>query len=92
MKIKVRFYSYIKSKTGKSCIDLDIPEDATIKTAINELRKIFGQSFISLLINKEKSGYNFVFKLNDQLVPYNRDDSILKDGDVLSIFSSVSGG
>jgi hypothetical protein len=31
MKIKVRFYSYIKSRIGKNYIDLDISESASIK-------------------------------------------------------------
>jgi len=92
MKIKVRFYSYIKSKTGKSCIDLNIPENVSIKIAINELGKVFGQNFTSVIINKEKGGYNFVFKLNNELIPHNRDDKILREGDILSIFSPISGG
>ena len=92
MKIKVRFYSYIKSRTGKNYIDLDIPEGASIKIAIDELCKVLGQNFKSMIINKEKGGYNFVFKLNNELVPHNRDNKILKEGDVLSIFSPISGG
>ena len=92
MKIKVRFYSYIKSRIGKNCIDLDISEGASIKTAIDKLCKVLGQNFKSIIINKEKGGYNFVFKLNNELVPHNRDNKFLKEGDVLSIFSPISGG
>lgn len=62
------------------------------KIAINELCKVLGQNFKSMIINKEKGGYNFVFKLNSELVPHDRDDKILKEGDILSIFSPISGG
>jgi len=48
MKIKVRFCSYIKSKIGKSCIDLNIPENTSIKIPINEL----GQTFLRIFIVK----------------------------------------
>ncbi|PKP61574.1 hypothetical protein CVT91_02720 [Candidatus Atribacteria bacterium HGW-Atribacteria-1] len=92
MKIKVRFYSYIKSRIGKNYIDLDIPEGASIKITIDELCKVLGQNFKSMIINEEKGGYNYVFKLNNELVPHNRDNKILKEGDVLSIFSPISGG
>jgi len=92
MKIKVRFYSYIKSRIGKNCINLNISEGASIKIAVDELCKVLGQDFKSMIVNKEKGGYNFVFKLNNELIPHDRDDKILKESDILSIFSPISGG
>jgi len=45
-----------------------------------------------VIINKEKGGCNFVFKLNNELILNNRDDKILKEGDILNIFFPISGG
>jgi len=93
MKIRVRFFSSLKLKAGKEYIDLNVPENANIGMVVEKLGEIYGQDLISVIVNKEKSGYNVVFMLNKRLLSHDDyDDVKLKENDILSMLLPISGG
>ncbi len=83
MKVKVLFFGATADSVGER--EIEISFDENIK-AENALEKIFTE-FPNLAKNHNKKSLHF--SVNQE---YSNGDEIIKNGDELAVFTSVSGG
>ncbi len=80
MKINVKFFALGKELAGKSEIEMEFPESATVQALVERLKSDF---------TKLKELNSFLVAVN---MEYSEMDTLLKDGDEVAIIPPVSGG
>ena len=88
-KVKVSLTSYFNKKIGLKEVELVLVDNSTIMDLVKEMEKRFGKEFSNLVINKKTARLNALIAVNRNKC---KEDYILKDGDVVSIFPALAGG
>jgi molybdopterin synthase sulfur carrier subunit len=92
--MKVNFYATLRQIVGQKTIDFDIPPACTIGFLIQQMVSSFPDLRPALVdAEGQLRGHVHVF-VNGRDVPYleNQMDTVLKEGDVVSVFPAVGGG
>ena len=80
MKISIKLFAIAREMTGKTGLQLELPEAATVETALANLREVYPK-FAEL--------NSFMVAINQE---YAERTDMLHDGDELAIIPPVSGG
>lgn len=80
MKITIKLFAIAREMTGKTVLQLELPEAATVETALAKLRETYPK-FAEL--------NSFMVAINQE---YAERSDALRDGDELAIIPPVSGG
>ena len=92
--MKVHFFATLRVVTGKKTIDIDIPEDATVRQLVDAIITRFPLMHDKLLQeNGNLWGHVHVF-INGRDAPFLEDqlETVIKPSDTISIFPAVGGG
>ncbi len=92
--MKVNYYATLREIVGQKTIDFDIPPDSTIGFLIQQMVNRFPDLRPALVdADGQLRGHVHVF-VNGRDVPYleNQMDTVLKEGDTVSVFPAVGGG
>ena len=92
--MEVNFYATLRDVVGQKTLDINIPENATIRQLVDTVVELYPQ-LRDKLLNQEDNlwGHVHVF-INGRDAPFLDDEmqTIIKPGDTISIFPAVGGG
>ncbi|MFX0073036.1 MAG: MoaD/ThiS family protein [Candidatus Hermodarchaeota archaeon] len=93
-KIKVSFFSLLIDIVGREEISLSINSEMTIKNILEKLRLSFGKSFEEKIFNSEGilNKYIIIGLNGKDIRKFDGLDTIIKDGDTISILPAIAGG
>jgi sulfur-carrier protein len=92
--MNVNFYATLRDVTGQKTVDMDLPENATVRQLVDAVITRFPRMRDTLLQkNGDLWGHVHVF-VNGRDTPFLNDqmDTILKSTDTINIFPAVGGG
>ncbi|MCS7385035.1 MAG: MoaD/ThiS family protein [archaeon GB-1867-097] len=94
MKITFLFFASVRELVGRSKITLDLPDDLQLIDALILLTERLNISIKNFLVNDDGSlRENLRLALNLKIIsPSDLEKLFLKDGDVVAIFPTPSGG
>ncbi|MCD6154348.1 MAG: MoaD/ThiS family protein [Candidatus Verstraetearchaeota archaeon] len=94
MKITFLFFASVRELVGRSKITLDLPDDLQLIDALILLTERLNISIKNFLVNNDGSlRENLRLALNLKIIsPSDLEKLFLKDGDVVAIFPTPSGG
>ncbi|RLE56181.1 MAG: hypothetical protein DRJ30_02845 [Candidatus Methanomethylicota archaeon] len=94
MKITFLFFASVRELVGRSKITLDLPDDFQLIDALPLLTERLNISIKNFLVNDDGSlRENLRLALNLKIIsPSDLEKLFLKDGDVVAIFPTPSGG
>jgi len=94
MKITFLFFASVRELVGRSKITLDLPDDLQLIDALTLLTERLNISIKNFLVNNDGSlRENLRLALNLKIIsPSDLEKLFLKDGDVVAIFPTPSGG
>jgi molybdopterin converting factor small subunit len=87
--IKVIFKSYLKSKTGLSELEHNLPDGSSIYDLALALGSLLGEDVRNYLIDPETGSVSVLFACNKRMCTK---DHILQSGDKVAIFPALAGG
>ena len=94
-KVRVEFYFMIRKAAGQSRTEMEIA-NTTLNGLLNNLAVQFGKKFQEELFDPDNNQIRPLYQILVNGRPYlklpDHLDTILKDGDVIAIFSPVGGG
>jgi molybdopterin synthase catalytic subunit len=76
MKVRIRLFATLRERAGADQVELDLPEQARVRDALDQLRDVTSDLPVVMAINQE----------------YANEDAILQAGDELALIPPVSGG
>jgi molybdopterin converting factor subunit 1 len=76
MKVRIRLFAGLRERAGAGEVELDLPEQARVRDALDQLRTITSDLPVVMAINQE----------------YADEDAVLRAGDELALIPPVSGG
>ncbi|MDQ6778940.1 MAG: molybdopterin converting factor subunit 1 [Actinomycetota bacterium] len=76
MKVRIRLFAGLRERAGASEVELDLPEQARVRDALDQLRAITSDVPVVMAVNQE----------------YADEEAILRAGDELALIPPVSGG
>jgi len=76
VKVKIRLFATLRDRAGTDHVELDLPESARVRDALDQLRAITSDLKVVMAINQE----------------YADENAILRAGDELALIPPVSGG
>jgi len=93
IKVNVRYFNLVREITGRGVEDVTLETGATLGVLLETLKAAHDPRFADFLFAKDGSLNPQVrlFLNNKALVKVSLNE-VLADGDVLSVFSAVSGG
>ena len=74
---------------GKRSLALDLPDGATVSTVLERLRQMAGSEVESMIVDEERGGYRLLTLVDGHRAG---SDTILKDGDTVSLLPPLGGG
>jgi len=92
--MKVNFYATLRDVTGQKTVDIDIPENATVRQLVDAIVTRYPIMRDKLLqANGDLFGHVHVF-VNGRDAPFLIDqmETVIKPVDTISIFPAVGGG
>ncbi|HDO19946.1 MAG TPA: MoaD/ThiS family protein [Candidatus Bathyarchaeota archaeon] len=94
MKITFLFFASVRELVGRSKITLDLPDDLQLIDALTLLTERLNISIKNFLVNNDGSlRENLRLALNLKIIsPSDLEKLFLKDGDMVAIFPTPSGG
>ena len=94
MKITFLFFASVRELVGRSKITLDLPDDLQLIDALILLTERLNISIKNFLVNNDGSlRENLRLALNLKIIsPSDLEKLFLKDGDMVAIFPTPSGG
>ena len=95
MRVKVQTILDLVPILGGSQVEIEVPEGATVRSAMEALVERFGEKLKKKLINPEDGQPHPYFRLvlnGRDLGPYKGLDSPLQEGDTLLIIPPAAGG
>ncbi|MCS7120324.1 MAG: MoaD/ThiS family protein [Nitrososphaerota archaeon] len=94
MKVKLLYLGLVRNSTGRSEEDIYLKEGSSLKDLLNELAKTYGEKFGRFINAKEHLwDPTFIVAVNGKLINlHNESPILLKDGDVISLMTLISGG
>jgi molybdopterin converting factor small subunit len=89
VRVQVRLFSHLRLALGVRGMELDLPEGATVATAMERVRAMVDADLESVIVDKERGGYRLTAMINGQHAePAKR----LQPGDEVALLSPISGG
>ena len=92
--MKVNFYATLRDVVGQKTVDIDIPENATVRQLVDTIVERY-PLLRDKLLNQEDNlwGHVHVF-INGRDAPFLEDEmkTVIKPDDSISIFPAVGGG
>ena len=76
MKVRIRLFAGLRERAGAGEVELDLPDEARVRDALDRLRTITSDLPVVMAINQE----------------YADEDAVLRPGDELALIPPVSGG
>ncbi|MDQ6804504.1 MAG: molybdenum cofactor biosynthesis protein MoaE [Actinomycetota bacterium] len=76
MKVRIRLFAGLRERAGAGEVELDLPEEARVRDALDQLRGITSDVPVVMAINQE----------------YANEEAVLRAGDELALIPPVSGG
>jgi molybdopterin synthase catalytic subunit len=76
MHVRVRLFAALRERAGANEVELDLPEGASVRDALDQLRTLTGGVPVVMALNQE----------------YANEDEALRTGDELALIPPVSGG
>ena len=94
MKVKVKLYTILRMIAGKEMEVVSLPPKSTVGDLLDILMENHGDSFKSYLYDSEEQLWSYISPLLNGVHIKNLDnsDTMLKDGDVLSLLPPIGGG
>jgi len=92
--MKVNFYATLRDVTGQKTVDIDLPENATVRQLVDAMVERYPLLRDKLLNQDDKLwGHVHVF-INGRDAPFldNEMQTVIKLDDSISIFPAVGGG
>ena len=93
-KMEVNFYATLRDVVGQKTVDIDIPENATIRQLVDTIVELY-PLLREKLLNQENNlwGHVHVF-INGRDAPFLDDEmgTVIKPEDTINIFPAVGGG
>jgi MoaD family protein len=91
--VNVRYHNILRRAAGVEVREISLPGGVSVRDALEALSADADEALRSLLFTSEGDvvSYLVVFR-NQKLVPHDRFDTRLADGDELKLFPAVSGG
>ena len=92
--MKIDFYATLRDVTGQKTVEIDLPENATIRQLVDEIVTLYPLMRTKLLDeNGDLWGHVHVF-INGRDAPFleNALQTVIKASDTISIFPAVGGG
>lgn len=92
MKITVEYAAQVKKAAGKAADSIEVPDETTAQEVVRQIAKVHGEGFSHLILTDDN-------QLHPSILLFVGDDQIawetptpLRDRDVVTILSPVSGG
>jgi molybdopterin synthase sulfur carrier subunit len=94
MEVDVKFYAMLREATGKKSETVELPEKSSVGGLIDLLVERYGDRFGYYIYDGQKRVRDYIsFMLNGVNVnSLNGFDSLLNDGDVVSLLPPLGGG
>jgi MoaD family protein len=93
MKVKIKFFTTLREITGKKEEQLELPENATLENALDELSRKYGTEFIDYLFEKGKiRSYLQILIDGKNLNQLQGKKTKLNDGCTIAILPPAGGG
>ena len=92
--MKIDFYATLRDVTGQKTVNIDLPENATIRQLVDEIVTLYPMMRSILLDEKgDLWGHVHIF-INGRDAPFleNALQTVIKPSDTISIFPAVGGG
>jgi MoaD family protein len=93
MIVQVRYYNMLRRRAGIDRESIELPKGTSLRGALEHVGARHGEPLRQMLFTPqgETVSYLVVFR-NRKLIPHDRFDLILNDGDELMLFPAVAGG
>jgi len=94
MKIRVRYFTFLREKTGKTEEEYEFEREPTVEEVVRLIGKKYGKKVENYLFSKDgKPNKSLTFLINGKNVIYlDMFETKLSDGDVLYIVPLIEGG
>ncbi|NDP21997.1 MAG: MoaD/ThiS family protein [Paludibacter sp.] len=93
MVVKVNFRTQVKAAAGVDSVKVELPVDSTFNDLMTEIQNKSIHNLNSILFDSEsKVSRSLLFTINQSEQIRSEDNIGLNDGDIISIFSPISGG
>jgi len=94
MEVEVKFYAMLREIAGRRAESVELPPNSSVRELVDLLVARYGGAFGRYVYDAEKQVRNYLsYMLNGvNINSLDRFDTILKDGDVLSLLPPVGGG
>ena len=92
--MKIDFYATLRDVTGQKTVNIDLPENATIRQLVDEIVTLYPLMRRTLLDEKgDLWGHVHIF-INGRDAPFleNALQTVIKSSDTISVFPAVGGG
>lgn len=92
--MKVHFYATLRDVTGQKTVDIDLPENATVRQLVDKIVILYPLLRSKLLDeNGDLWGHVHIF-INGRDAPFleNALQTVIRPADTISIFPAVGGG
>ena len=89
MRVQLRLFSHLRLALGVRRLELDLPEGATVATAIERVRAMVDADLESVIVDQERGGYRLAAMVNGQ---HAAPEVRLQPGDEVALLPPISGG
>ncbi len=90
MNIKISYYGQSRQLAGKGDEQLEVEDNVTADAVLRILSEKYGESFSTLILSEDGTlRKSILLSVNDEAV---ESDSVLSDGDEMSLYPALSGG
>ncbi len=91
--VKFKSFGPIRRILGNSVIEVDVPENATVRQVIDQILEIGGADLRHLVMNQDKISGNLIIMLNKRDVSLlSGEDTRVVEGDEVTVLPHVQGG
>ncbi len=92
MRVTMQYFAQIRQAAGSDTLALDVPEAGTLKHAVQAAVERHGDAFRNLVVDEAGRLRPSVLTLVNGEVAAAGPDTVLRDKDVVSLFSPLAGG
>ncbi|MHA1668230.1 MAG: MoaD/ThiS family protein [Candidatus Heimdallarchaeaceae archaeon] len=93
MKVKFQCFGQVRSITKEAIVELEIKKDSSIKKAIEQFVKEFGQEMEEILFSEGELRKFYIVQVDKNNVNNDKlHEEIVKEGQIISIIPFVAGG
>ncbi|MGY5853251.1 MAG: MoaD/ThiS family protein [Candidatus Thorarchaeota archaeon] len=91
--MKFKSFGPIRRVLGSSVIEVDVPENATVRQVIDKILEIGGVDLQRLVMNQDSISGNLIIMLNKRDVSLlNGENTHVDEGDEVTVLPHVQGG